>query len=190
MKLIMGLGNPGEQFVGTRHNTGFWVCDELATRQGISFSHKTKFQAEVAECTIGDTKIILAKPQTFYNDAGMSYLALTQFYHIPPEDTLIIHDELALPFGTIRIRQGSSDAGNNGIKSINAHGGESSWRLRFGIANSQHRSGEDVGFVLGHFNAEERVLKQKYVAPILGYCDDFIRGELQPHSEVLLTPEE
>lgn len=186
MKLIVGLGNPGDEFVGTRHNLGFWVLDQFAAREEISFVTKSKFQADISEMMLEDEKVLLAKPQTFYNEVGLSYLSLRSFHKITPENTLIIHDDLALPFGAIRIRQGGSDAGNNGIKSINIHGGEQSWRLRVGIATEQRAVVGDTHFVLSRFNAEERAAKNHNVATLLSYIDHFIVGDLQPHSDILV----
>src|SRR6476620_1335837 len=119
MKLVFGLGNPGKQYIGTRHNIGFETLDSLGIKQVSGFVLKDKFKAEIAELNIGGGKILLARPQTFYNEVGSSYRAICDFYKLEPEDTLVVHDELALPFGTVRVRQGGSDAGNNGIKSIN-----------------------------------------------------------------------
>ena len=106
MKLLFALGNPEPRSDNTRHNVGFFVADEFARRTGVTFGEKTKFKALIAETTIGGEKVIIAKPTTFYNLVGESYRALADFYKIAPEDTLVIADDLALPFGTMRLREG------------------------------------------------------------------------------------
>ena len=100
MKLIFALGNAELRYDGTRHNVGFAVIDRFARQEGISWNEKTKLKAAVAEIASGSEKIILAKPTTYYNLVGESYHAITDFYDITPEDVLIVHDDLALPFGT------------------------------------------------------------------------------------------
>lgn len=155
MKMIFGLGNPGTSYEQTRHNVGFCICDALAERHALEFAIKPKFRAAVAEQLVGTEKVILVKPQTFYNEVGESFQALMHFYKIAPNDILIIHDELALPFGTLRTRIGGSDAGNNGIKSINLHGGEQTLRLRVGIANEKRQLLGDSDFVLASFSKDE-----------------------------------
>jgi PTH1 family peptidyl-tRNA hydrolase len=170
MKIVFGLGNPGENYAQTRHNTGFLTLDAFASQQGSEFKDKSKFFAHVAETKVDDETVLLVKPQTFYNDSGQSYRALIDFYKADPSDTLIIHDELALPFGTIRSRLGGSDAGNNGIKSINQHGGETSARLRVGVANEQRSVMGDVDFVLGRFSPDERAALETTLLPKLLEC--------------------
>lgn len=170
MKIVLGLGNPGDKFAGTRHNTGFLTLDAFANEQGTEFKDTPKFFAQVAETSLDGEKILLVKPQTFYNDSGRSYRAIVDFYKVDPHDTLIIHDELALPFGTIRSRLGGSDAGNNGIKSVNQHGGEASARLRVGIANEQRVVMGDVDFVLGRFSKDEHESLESVLLPKLLEC--------------------
>jgi len=170
MKIVFGLGNPDEKYGGTRHNTGFLTLDSFAREQGTEFKDASKFFAQVAETNIDGEKVILVKPQTFYNDSGRSYRAIVDFYKVDPHDTLVIHDELALPFGTIRSRLGGSDAGNNGIKSVNQHGGEVSARLRVGVANEQRSVMGDVDFVLGRFSAEEQKAFETILLPKLKEC--------------------
>ena len=167
MKLIFGLGNPGRQYIGTRHNVGFDTLDSIGLKQVAGFVKKDKFKAEIAEMNISGEKILLARPLTFYNAAGESYRAICDFYKIDPQDTLIIHDELSLPFGTVRVREGGSDAGNNGIKSINQHGGQDSRRVRVGIANADRVLIGDTDFVLGRLNLDEAQLLRRDIMPTI-----------------------
>ncbi|MEP6710637.1 MAG: aminoacyl-tRNA hydrolase, partial [Candidatus Saccharibacteria bacterium] len=134
MKLIFAQGNPGDQYNTTRHNVGFAILDALAKKFEASFTSKPKFFADIAELNIEGEKILLVKPATFYNETGKSARALVDFYKLAPAtDVLVVHDDLALPFGTLRTREKGSDAGNNGIKSLNAHLGPDYARLRIGI---------------------------------------------------------
>jgi PTH1 family peptidyl-tRNA hydrolase len=180
MKLIIGLGNPENRYNGTRHNVGFRMLDSIAHQMGESFLGKPKFKADVAEGTINDERVILAKPTTFYNETGESMRLLVDFYKINPEDVLIVHDELALPFGTIRTRQGGSDAGSNGIKSINAHGGEASYRLRIGVWNELRDKMDDVAFVLGKFSAEEQKVLTELESTVFSLVEKFCHDVLEP----------
>jgi PTH1 family peptidyl-tRNA hydrolase len=183
MKLVFGLGNPGTKFDGTRHNIGFFVLDSFVKEQGGSFSDKPKFFAQIAEGELGGEKVIFAKPETFYNESGRSYRALLDFYKVSPEDTLIVHDELALPFGTVRVREGGSDAGNNGIKSINAYGGEASKRVRVGVSNDSRSLIGDVDFVLGRLSQDEtKALIYTIYPKIHGLIEDFTQGILSVSS--------
>jgi len=179
MKLVFGLGNPGKQYVGTRHNVGFDVLDDAGLKYVVGFVKKDKFKAEVAELNLAGEKILLARPLTFYNLVGESYRSICDFYKLEPEDTLIIHDELSLPFGTVRVREGGSDAGNNGVKSINQHGGQESMRLRVGVANEDRQLIGDVDFVLGRLKADEAVRFRRDIVPTLqSLIEDFAAGKL------------
>ena len=138
MKIIVAQCNPGTQYARTRHNVGFIVVDELANAIGISWREQSKFRAYTTEATIFDEKVLFVKPTTFYNETGISARALIDFYKLDPKkDFLVIHDELALPFGAVRTREKGSDAGNNGIKSLNAHLGPDYARIRVGIWNDK-----------------------------------------------------
>jgi PTH1 family peptidyl-tRNA hydrolase len=179
MKLIFGLGNPGKQYTGTRHNVGYDTLDAASLKYVAAFVKKDKFKAEIAELNLAGEKILLARPVTFYNLVGESYHAICDFYKLDPADTLVIHDELALPFGTVRVREGGSDAGNNGIKSINQHGGHDSRRLRVGIANEQRALIGDTDFVLGRLSQEESNRFRADILPTLhALMEDFAAGRL------------
>ena len=180
MKLIFAQGNPGTEYEKTRHNVGFRVIDAYAQTHGTESQAKDRFKALIAELQIQGEKILLARPQTFYNETGQSARAIIDFYKLDPaRDILVIHDELALPFGTIRIRGQGSDAGNNGIKSLNAHIGEQYHRLRIGIANTDLPDREAVDFVLGKFTATEQAELPEIIAKATSAIDDFISGKLQ-----------
>lgn len=183
MKLIFGLGNPDDRYAGTRHNIGFSVLDAFAASRGVAFAQKDRFRALVAELP-GDEKVVLAKPTTYYNLVGESLRAIMDFYKLAPGDVLVVHDELALPFGTLRTRIGGSDAGNNGIKSVNLHGGSQTVRLRIGVGNEQRALVGDTDFVLGRFSSQESdMLADRLLPKALDVIEDFIsqRHEVTTH---------
>lgn len=187
MKLIFMQGNPGEKFQATRHNVGFLLADAIAQKHDASFKDTSKFSAQIAEFSVGAEKVIIAKPDTFYNETGRSFTALKQFYKFENSDVLIVHDELALQFGTIRSRVGGSDAGNNGVKSINAHGGADTYRLRIGISNELRVRMDDTDFVLGKFSKSEiESLTDKIFPKCLEGIEYFIAGNHQVTSHTLI----
>lgn len=179
MKLIFALGNPGSDYAGTRHNTGFMAVDAFAREKDLTFSEKTKFGAYIAEFSYEGDKVLLVKPTTFYNEVGVSARTLIDFYKITPsKDVLVIHDDLALPLGTIRVREKGSDAGNNGIKSLNAHIGADYARLRVGIA-WEERTSDDASFVLSRFNAAELATLKEIIIPKTNeLIQDFLQDKL------------
>lgn len=185
MKLIFGLGNPESRYDGTRHNIGFSVLDAYADSQDVSFLQKDKFRAQLAECP-GNEKILLAKPVTYYNLVGESLRAIMDFYKLTPDDVLVVHDELALSFGTLRTRHGGSDAGNNGIKSINLHGGSQTVRLRVGVGSEQRAQIADTDFVLGKFTQQEvQALRNKVLPKALEIIDDFVSARHEATTHIL-----
>ncbi|MFS7261207.1 aminoacyl-tRNA hydrolase [Carnobacterium divergens] len=133
MKMIVGLGNPGAKYTGTKHNIGFITMDELAFQEGLTFN-KSKFEAVYAEAFIGTEKVILVKPQTFMNDSGRSVRPLMDYFNLGIDDLVVVYDDLDLPTGKIRLRQKGSAGGHNGIKSLIQHLGTSEFnRIRIGI---------------------------------------------------------
>lgn len=183
MKLIFAQGNPGTRYEKTRHNVGFLAVDFFARLHSLEFQSKSKFNADIAEFTHNGEKILVVKPMTFYNETGVSARAIVDFYKIATEDILVIHDELALPFGKIRIRHSGSDAGNNGIKSLNAHLGQSYGRIRIGIQNSNNEHIQDVDFVLATFSNDEFVfLKQTIFQETARLLDRFATESLADDS--------
>jgi PTH1 family peptidyl-tRNA hydrolase len=156
MKIILAQGNPGIEYTNTRHNVGFTLINAIADTHNSSFLAKPRFMAEIAEFNADGEKVLLVKPTTFYNETGQTARSLVDFYKCDPHtDLLVIHDDLALPFGTIRTREKGSDAGNNGIKSINNHLGPNYARLRIGIYNDDREKMNDTTFVLSRFPKDE-----------------------------------
>lgn len=132
--LIVGLGNPGDQYTQTRHNAGFWFVDELARDFGATMKAETKFTAEIGKCMIGDRTVWLMKPQTFMNLSGKSVGPFARFYKIEPENILVLHDELDFPAGVARVKFGGGAGGHNGITDIAQKlGSKNFYRLRIGV---------------------------------------------------------
>jgi aminoacyl-tRNA hydrolase len=164
MKLLLALGNPGPRYTTTRHNAGFIILDAYAAEQGVQFAPKSRFNAELAEFSHGGEKVILAKPTTFYNETGVAARAVMDFYKLPLDDVLVIHDDVALDFGKIRVRRGGESAGNNGLKSLHQHIGQNFWHIRLGTDNKMRQQVGDVDFVLSNFTSDEQAILQQWAA--------------------------
>ena len=172
--LIAGLGNPGSEYAGNRHNCGFMVADVLADRMGAPFK-RDRSRARVAVGRLAGHPVTLAKPQTFMNLSGRPVAALRTFYKIPVERIVVIHDELDIPFGTIRLKQGGGDNGHNGLRSVTAALGSRDYlRVRVGIGRPPGRM-DPADFVLHDFSAAER----KVLPDVLERCADAVEALLQ-----------
>jgi PTH1 family peptidyl-tRNA hydrolase len=153
MKLIVGLGNPGGQYAETRHNVGFLLLDTWNEELKLEF--RSKFQGLMAETQLGGEKVFLLKPLTFMNLSGRSIREFAQFYKIASKDVLVVHDDMDLPLGRIRLRESGSAGGHNGIKSTIAEiGTEEFWRLKIGIGRPP-AGWDPARYVLGSFGKEE-----------------------------------
>lgn len=156
-KLIVGLGNIGKEYEGTRHNSGFMVLSSYAKQNGFpDWQEKAKFKAYIAEDFVGGKKVILARPTTLYNLSGEAVRALKDFYKLSNKDITIVHDELDLPFGTVKEKIGGGSAGSNGLKSIISHIGADFKRVRIGIKNEQLEKMDSADFVLAKFSSTEK----------------------------------
>jgi PTH1 family peptidyl-tRNA hydrolase len=147
LRVIVGLGNPGPEHLVTRHNAGFWFVDLLARRHGGEFRDYRKYSGETARITLSEREIILLKPTTYMNRSGLSIRQLSDFYKIAPEEILVAHDELDLPVGSVRLKQGGGHGGHNGLRDTVAHIGETFWRLRLGIGHPGNKA-EVIDYVL------------------------------------------
>ncbi len=155
MKLIVGLGNPGEKYERTRHNTGFLSMDRLADSLNVSIKRKA-FNALIEKVNVNGEQIVLMKPQTYMNNSGDAVGRAVRYYHLnPTRDVLVIYDDLDLPAGKIRLREKGSAGGHNGIKSIIAHLGTDQFcRIRVGIGSENKH--DTIDFVLSSSSGEER----------------------------------
>lgn len=164
MRLLVGLGNPGSKYAGHRHNVGFMAVDTIVRRHSFS-GPQSKFHSELYTGELGGEKIIAIKPQTYMNDSGRAVQAAAAFYKIEPTDIIVIHDELDLDFGRIRMKQGGGDAGHNGLRSITAALGADYWRLRFGIGHPglKHLVAD---YALTNFSSDEKPITEALVDEI------------------------
>jgi PTH1 family peptidyl-tRNA hydrolase len=153
--LVVGLGNPGPQYAGNRHNAGFFVLDVLGGRVGGKFkSHRSR--SDVLEGRLAGHRVVLAKPRSFMNDSGGPVAGLRDFYKIPPERIIVVHDELDIPYGAIRLKLGGGDNGHNGLRSITKSLGTKDYlRVRFGVGRPPGRM-DPAAFVLRDFSSTER----------------------------------
>ena len=140
LRLVVGLGNPGPEYAETRHNAGFWFCERLARELGASFSRESRYHGLVAKLRIAGADLWLLMPQTFMNRSGQSVQALARFFRVAPAEMLVVHDELDLPPGQMRLKFGGGLGGHNGLKDITSHlGTQDYWRLRIGIGHPGDR---------------------------------------------------
>ncbi|WP_063006726.1 aminoacyl-tRNA hydrolase [Nocardia kruczakiae] len=154
--LVVGLGNPGPEYERTRHNAGFLVADVLAERIGGRFTVHKKSGADLVEARLDGRKVLLAKPRTYMNLSGRPVAAVARFFSVPPTEVIVVHDELDLPFGSIRLKRGGGEGGHNGLRSIsNALSTKDYLRVRFGVGRPPGRQ-DPADFVLKPFSAPER----------------------------------
>jgi len=161
MLLVAGLGNPGPDYAGNRHNIGFMAVDAIAGRHGFA-PFRSKFQGLASEGSIGGRKALLLKPQTFMNESGRSLAEARRFFKIAPEEVIVLHDEIDLEAGRLRIKNGGGHAGHNGLRSIHAHMGPGYRRLRMGVGHPGHRD-KVTRHVLKDFSKAD----EKWLAPLL-----------------------
>jgi PTH1 family peptidyl-tRNA hydrolase len=161
MKIVVGLGNPGGRYAGTRHNVGFEVVDGLAEAPGVG-RWQSRFQAQVAEAREGAHKLLLVKPETFMNLSGRAVRQLVDFYQAPLGDLLVVCDDFNLPLGRLRVRARGTHGGHNGLRDIQAHLGTTEYaRLRIGVGGPPE---DAVDHVLGRFRPSERPVIEDAVA--------------------------
>jgi PTH1 family peptidyl-tRNA hydrolase len=155
--LIIGLGNTGREYENTRHNIGFAVLDDFASRNDFpAWIDKKDLKCHFSSLQMGQAKVILCKPTTFMNNSGEAAQAAQHFYRIYNPDTVAVYDELAIKFGQIRARVGGADAGHNGVKSLIQYIGDDFGRLRIGVGNEIAEKADAANFVLGKFTKEEQ----------------------------------
>ncbi len=184
-KLVVGLGNPGAEYSETRHNAGFWFCERLARELGVSFSKEARFHGFAANAR--NDGVWLLMPQTFMNRSGQSVAALARFYRIEPAEILVVHDELDIPPGQLRLKFGGGLGGHNGLKDITAHlGTQDFWRLRIGIGHPGDRN-EVVNFVLKRPGRAESDLIDESLDRALSAWAPMARGDWNAATQRLNT---
>lgn len=178
IKLIAGLGNPGAQYEKTRHNAGFLFLDLLAQEHSSPWSNKPDFQGLLAEFTCQGNKVLLLKPQTFYNLSGQAVGKVARYYKILPEETLVVHDELDFEAGVVKLKKDGGHAGNNGLKDIIAHlGTRDFYRLRIGIGRP--KPGVNGGdYVLSMPSAQDKDLIALAIGRGMAEIDWLVTGDI------------
>ncbi|MCC6416740.1 MAG: aminoacyl-tRNA hydrolase [Gemmataceae bacterium] len=177
MKVVVGLGNPGSRYEGTRHNVGFDVIDDLADAPGAG-RFQDRFQAAIAELRVGDEKVLLVKPQTFMNLSGRPVRQVTDFYQVPLENVLVVCDDINLPLGRLRFRARGTHGGHNGLRDIQNHVGTTEYpRLRIGVGAPDEK--ETVDHVLGRFRPSEAPVIEEALEKAVQAVDLWIRQGIQ-----------
>lgn len=175
--LIAGLGNPGGEYEGNRHNIGFMAADEIARDYRFP-DYRAKFQGLMAEGKIADQKVILLKPTTYMNNSGQSVKAASQFFKIKPDRVVILHDELDLEPGKLKVKLGGGNAGHNGLKSIQAHlGTPDFWRVRLGIGHPGDKA-KVHSYVLKDFGKSEKMWLEPLLAAVSRHAGLIVAGDM------------
>lgn len=175
MLLIVGLGNPGAKYAGNRHNIGFLALDRIASDHGFS-PWRSRFQGETAEGRLGNERVVLLKPSTFMNLSGQAVGEAMRYLKIEPSDVIVLHDELDLPPGKLRLKTGGGHAGHNGLRSIHQHIGEAYRRVRIGIGHPGHKD-RVAGYVLADFAKSEADLVEDVLRGISDGAEALAKGE-------------
>ncbi|GLK63370.1 aminoacyl-tRNA hydrolase [Paracoccus kondratievae] len=175
MKLIVGLGNPGTKYAANRHNVGFMAVDRIAADHGFS-PWRDRFQGQISEGRLGGLRITLLKPATFMNLSGQSVGEAMRYLKIAPEDVIVLHDELDLAPGKVRLKTGGGHAGHNGLRSLHQHIGKAYRRLRIGIGHPGHKD-RVAGYVLSDFAKAEEAGLEDLLRGISDGADALAKGD-------------
>ena len=186
MKLIVGLGNPGSKYEETRHNAGFLLLDDLARSYSASYASEKKFQGDLARTNIGSCDVRLLKPTTFMNLSGESVRAVAGFYRIEANEILVAHDELDIPPGSVKLKQGGGHGGHNGLRDIINHVGRDFWRLRLGIGHPGDAK-KVVSFVLQRAPKSETDLLQNSIDDVVREIPGIVTGDMEKAMQTLHT---
>ncbi len=185
--IIVGLGNPGTEYANTRHNAGFWFVDEVVRKFGGNFKQEKKFQGEVARSTIHGQQVWLLKPDTFMNLSGQSVLALMQFYKIKLANVLVVHDDLDLEVGDVRLKEGGGHGGHNGLRDIISRcGGNGFQRIRLGIGHPGNKS-KVTGHVLKKAATDDQIAIENAIDKAISELDRIVNGETAKAMQSLHT---
>lgn len=177
IKLIVGLGNPGQQYAQTRHNAGFWFVERIANDFNISLTPDKKFHGLVGRGQVHGADIRLLIPHTFMNKSGDAVVPMVNFYNIAPDEVLIAHDELDLPPGHMRLKVGGGHGGHNGLRDIVPHIGADFYRLRLGIGHPGHKS-KVSGYVLGKPTSDEQTVLDLMLDAAMQNLSALINGDI------------
>jgi PTH1 family peptidyl-tRNA hydrolase len=189
-KLLVGLGNPGKQYDNTRHNIGFACLDAFAASENGTWTEKKSLQSHICELRIGQTKIVLCKPQMYMNASGEAVRLVQSYFKLKNNQTIVVHDELDLPFGQIRTRKEGGAAGHNGIKSLITSIGDGATegfgRVRIGIGNQDSGTLDKAEFVLQKFNKAEQAQMALLIKEVNSILNECIFGDLPTDTRTFL----
>ena len=188
IRLIAGLGNPGDKHQQTRHNAGFWFVEALAKKEGIEFKHQSKFKGEVTHFSFHGEKVCLLKPHTYMNESGESLRAFSEFYKLPTEQILVAHDEIDLPNGEVRLKWAGGHGGHNGLRSIFSHLNQNFWRLRLGV-DHPGRKEDVIEYVLKRPSKQEHAEIDNAIDKALAALDYMFNGDMERAMKSLHTKE-
>lgn len=178
IKVVAGLGNPGPRYLSTRHNAGYWLVDAVAHQHGGRWKNEPKFQAEVCQVSIAGQQVWLIKPLTFMNHSGRAVSALLNYYRIPLDQLLVVHDELDLPPGMVKLKDGGGHGGHNGLRSLEQNlSGRGYHRLRIGIGHPGHKD-QVVDYVLSRPPRKEQQDIEAALDDALRTMDDVVAGNM------------
>jgi PTH1 family peptidyl-tRNA hydrolase len=187
IQLVVGLGNPGAKYEQTRHNAGFWFVDEVARQYNTRFKSESKYKSEVARCSIAGNDCRLQKPMDFMNCSGLPVASLAGFYQIPRSSILIVHDDLDLLPGVVKLKKSGGHGGHNGLRDLIPHlGGNDFLRLRIGIGHPGHRD-DVVGYVLKNASRDDRMAIDQAIDEAVKVLPDIIAGHLDKAMKELHT---
>ncbi len=180
--LIVGLGNIGKEYVGTRHNIGFACLENFAEQHSFpAWIEKRDLRCQITERVEGSTKVILLKPTTYMNESGQAVMSVQRYFKLANTDTVVVHDELDIDFGQIRARVGGGSAGNNGIKSLIQHCGADFKRIRIGVRNELLEKMDSADFVLAKFNKEEQASLPELMREVSALLSEYTATHELPH---------
>ena len=187
IKMIVGLGNIGKEYENTRHNVGEWLIAKIAKEQRESFSTNSKLNCHIAKVNIAYNNVLLVFPTTFMNNSGLAVSKVANFYKIEPNEILIVHDELDIDCGQIRLKKGGGHGGHNGLRSIHQHLGTNDYlRLRIGIDHPGHKS-QVSNYVLSNPSIAQKKLIDESIDNAISSIDDIINGKIEPAMQRLHT---
>ncbi len=179
IQIIAGLGNPGNEYEKTRHNAGFWFIDQLIHHYNLTLKKESRFSADIAKLSTASGNIWLIKPMNFMNRSGQSIAQLSRFYKIPAEQILVVHDELDLSPGTVKLKKGGGHGGHNGLRdTISQLGSKDFYRLRLGIGHPGNKE-QVVGFVLGKTPESEKTLIEGAIDKSIDSIELILQGDMQ-----------
>ncbi len=175
MLLIVGLGNPGLGYARNRHNIGFMAVDEIVRRYSFG-PWKSRFQSRISEGRVGSEKLLAMEPQTYMNESGRAVGQAVRFYKLDPSEVIVLHDEIDLKPGKVKVKQGGGPGGHNGLRSIDSHIGRDYWRVRLGVG---HPGDKDLvhGYVLSDFAKADAVWLDKVIETVAAELPDLVAGD-------------